>query len=42
MKKAKTEALTFGFDKFTDDYSLKGLAFNLEMTMLMLEILEVG
>ena len=27
MKKAKTEALTFGFDKFTDDYSLKGLAF---------------
>ena len=21
MKKAKTEALTFGFDKFTDDYS---------------------
>ena len=27
MKKAKTEALTFGFDKFTDDYSLKGFAF---------------
>jgi len=27
MKKAKTEALTFGFDKFTDDYSLKGVAF---------------
>ena len=27
MKKVKTEALTFGFDKFTDDYSLKGLAF---------------
>ncbi len=27
MKKAKTEALTFGFDKFTDDYSLKGIAF---------------
>ena len=26
-KKAKTEALTFGFDKFTDDYSLKGFAF---------------
>ena len=27
MKKVKTEALTFGFDKFTDDYSLKGFAF---------------
>ncbi|WP_075534891.1 autotransporter outer membrane beta-barrel domain-containing protein [Candidatus Pelagibacter communis] len=27
IKKAKTEALTFGFDKFTDDYSLKGFAF---------------
>ena len=27
MKKAKTEALTFGFDKFTDDYSLHGFAF---------------
>ena len=27
MKKAKTEALTFGFDKFTDDYSLTGFAF---------------
>ncbi len=27
MKNAKTEALTFGFDKFTDDYSLTGFAF---------------
>ena len=27
MKNAKTETLTFGFDKFTDDYSLTGFAF---------------
>ena len=37
-EKCKTEALTFGFDKFTDDAALQDLLLDLEMTMLMLEI----
>ena len=42
MQKVKKEVLTFGFDKFTDDYSLKGLAFRFGDDNADVEILEVG